>query len=139
MSIARCVLRPLLVAAAVLVLARTTPAAIVRYHYVPADAAGHMTLAQGPAVKITIFGRQPYNLPPHITYNVTFHHDYSGRTITVPLGLPVDQVPKIMHRNNRYIYDYTGYSIQVIFLENGNVDVSYNSGLFRDVEPGEGK
>ena len=125
--------------AAVLVLARTAPAAVVRYHYVPADAAGHLVLAQGPAVKITVFGRQPYNCPPQITCKVTFRHDCTGNMVVVPLGLPAHQTPKIMHRDNRYIYDYSGYSIQVIFLEGGAVDVAYNSGLFRDVEPGEGK
>lgn len=114
-------------------------AAVVRYHYIPADAEGHMTLAPGPAVKITIFGRVPYNCPPLITCKVTYRHDCSGRLVTVPLGLPVHQTPKIMHRDNRYIYDYSGYSIQVIFLEDGSVDVAYNSGLFRDVEPAEGK
>ena len=123
----------------VLVLCGTAPAAIVRYHYVPADAAGHLVLAPGSAVKITVFGRQPYDCPPHITCNVTFRHDCNGRMITVPLGLPIGQVPKIQHRNNRYVYDYTSYSIQVIFLEDGSVDVAYSSGLFRDVEPGEGK
>jgi hypothetical protein len=124
---------------AVLVLAGTAPAAVVRYHYVPADAEGHMVLAPGPAVKITIFGRVPYNCPPRITCKVTFRHDCTGRMVTVPLGLPIHQTPKIMHRDNRYIYDYSGYSIQVIFLADGNVDVAYNSGFFRDVEPAEGK
>jgi len=124
--------------AGLLFLAGTAPAAVVRYHYV-SDPAGHLTLAPAGAVKITIFGTQPYNCPPHITCNVAFCHDCTGRMVTVPLGLPIGQTPKIMHRDNRYIYDYSGYSIQVIFLPDGNIDVAYNSGFFRDVEPGEGK
>ncbi len=131
--------RSIAVLIALLSLAGTASAAVVRYHYIPADNAGCMKLAPGPAVKITLFGREPYNCPPVITCKVTFRHDCSGRMVTVPLGLPVNQIPKVMHRANRYIYDYTSYSIQVIFLEDGSVDVAYNSGLFRDVEPAEGK
>ena len=61
---------------------------------------------------------------------VTFRHPFTGRNITVPLRMP-DSTPRMEHRDDRIIYNYNDYYIEVRFLQDGSVDVIYNSGLLR--------
>jgi hypothetical protein len=120
----------------VLAAGSAAPAAVARYHYVADAPGGCMRLVPGPdgapGELITVFGRYPYNCPPHPTCNVTFKHYFSGAMIVVPLALP-DSTPQIMHRANRTIYNYGSYTVTVVFLEDGSVDVIYNSGFFRAI------
>ena len=60
---------------------------------------------------------------------------YIGRgatlfVVTVPLRLPAD-TPRMEHRADRIIYNYNDYVVEARFLEDGSVDVVYNSGLLR--------
>jgi len=114
-------------------------AARVRYHYVPADAAGAMVLAPiGPHVpgeRINPLGRTPYCQAPRPTCCVPFRHPCTGRTLAVPLALPAD-TPTIEHRTKRVVYNYGSFTVEVLFLTDGSVDVIYNSGLLRDVWTG---
>jgi hypothetical protein len=86
-----------------------------------------------PGEKITVFGRSPYTSPPpQATYLVTFRHPLTNCTVTVPLGLLPD-TPTIEHRTNRVVYNYGSYIVEVRFLADGSVDVSYDNGLLRDI------
>src|SRR4029077_16632719 len=93
-------------ATALLLMAATgvpVQAAKVRYHYVPADAAGTMVLQPlgpggPPGELIGWFGRNrtPYNCEPRPTCFPTFTHPCTGQAITVPLALP-DSTPRMEH------------------------------------------
>ncbi|MBY0527514.1 MAG: hypothetical protein K2R98_29225 [Gemmataceae bacterium] len=135
MTIARNALLTFGAVVALLLCGNVASAAIVRYHYVPAGP-GPMTLAPGPTGApgelINIRGRQPYNCPPRPTCLVTFKHCFTGALVVVPLALP-EGTPQMMHRGNRTIYNYGSYTVTVQFLEDGSVDVIYNSGLFREI------
>jgi hypothetical protein len=136
----RNVLRMLPPASACLLLALeagTSAGAEVRFHYVPADAAGNSRLepaAPGPGAgeRIRWFGlvREVYAGQPRPTHLVTFRHPYSGRPIAVPISFP-DGAPRIEHVGPRLIYDYGSYTITVRFLTDGSVDLIYSNGLLR--------
>lgn len=107
----------------------------VRYHYVPADDCGHVTLQPcggAPGERLTWTARwEPYNCPPpRATCLATFRHLCTGRTVIVPLALSLD-IPRMEYRTNRVIYNYGSETIEVVFLPDGGVDVVYNSGLLR--------
>jgi hypothetical protein len=108
----------------------------VRYHYVPADAAGNTTIQPGngggPGERVSRFGfsTEPYANQPRPTHLASFRHTVSGRQITVPLTLP-QGTPRIEHRSNRIIYNYGSDLVEVHFLPDGSADVIYDSGLFR--------
>jgi hypothetical protein len=130
------VLRPWLALAVILWAGGTASAARVRYHYVP-SANGAMTLvpyaASAPGEKITLLGRSPYCVPPpRATCMASYRHPATGCTVTVPLGLPPD-TPTIEHRADRVIYNYGSYMVEVTFLADGSVDVTYSNGLLRDI------
>jgi hypothetical protein len=113
------------------------PAAVARYHYVPVGAGGAMALqtpAPGGAMgeQTSWFGlvREPAPPPPRTTYHLTYRHPYTGRWVTVPVGLPAG-TPRIQYWTARVQYNYGSYVVEVRFLRDGSVDVVYNSGLFR--------
>lgn len=122
---------------ALLLAASPAAAARVRFHYVSSPAGGPMVLApvapNASGERISTFGREPYACPPpKATWVASLRHSFTGCTVQVPLGLPFD-TPTIEHRTNRVVYNYGSYSVEVIFLADGSVDVIYNSGLFRDI------
>jgi hypothetical protein len=61
---------------------------------------------------------------------VTYRHPYSGRSVTVPMRLP-EGPPRFERRTDRIIYNYGDYTVEARFLQDGSVDVVYNSGLLR--------
>lgn len=123
-------------AAAVLLLATSGPAsaARARFHYVVGPDGCRMVLQPVGAggERITIFGVTPDATPPPVTHLVTFDHEFTGQRVTVPLNLP-SGTPVIEHRYRRYIYNYGSYTVEVVFLPDGSVDVVYNSGLLRAI------
>jgi hypothetical protein len=118
-----------------LLLATPRPAAAerVRFHFVPA-AQGPATTLQpaGTGERVSWFGtvREPYNSPQRPTHVVTFRHAYSGQLVSVPMTLP-EGTPRIEYRANRIIYNYGSYTVQAVFLQDGSVDVVYDSGFLR--------
>lgn len=129
--LARNALWKLIAVAVVMVAGRTAPAAVAVFHFVPLNGSGAVQLA-GPAEKITICGRTPYDCPPPPTCTVTFCHAYTKAQLAIPLALP-DAIPQMMHRRDRIIYNYGSFTVTVHFLPDGSVDVIYNSGLFRGI------
>jgi hypothetical protein len=121
-------------AALVLGLARPAHAERVRFHYGPGDVIANAPAAPGPAVvgqRISLFGgAEPYTCSFRPTAVVTFRHCSTGQPVSVPLRLP-DSVPRIEHRGNRVIYNYGSQTIEIVFTEDGGVDVVYNSGFLR--------
>lgn len=123
----------LAVAALLLVSGGVAPAARVRYHFMPADGSGNTVLKPGPAgERVSWFGpaREAVPPPPRPTCQVTFLHPYTGRTVTVPLALPLS-TPRIEHVRNRIVFNYGSDTVEVRFLPDGSVDVIYNTGLLR--------
>ncbi|MGE3804254.1 MAG: hypothetical protein AB7K24_06245 [Gemmataceae bacterium] len=114
----------------VVTVSSSVDAAIARYHYVPVDATGMLQLQSGE--KTSVFGRVPDDCPPPATCLVPFKHCITGQTLLVPLALPPD-TPIIYHRSNRIVYSYGSYTVTVQFLQDGSVDVIYNSGWLRAV------
>jgi hypothetical protein len=125
-------------AAVVMVAGETASAAIARFHFVPVDGTGQVQLVPAPsgaaADKVSVLGRAPYSCPPTPTCVVHLCHPYTNITLNIPLALPPDSTPQIMHRRDRVIYNYGSYTVTVHFLPDGSVDVLYNSGLLRSVE-----
>src|SRR5262249_8778595 len=115
----------------------TASAARVRFHYVPAANGAPMTLApiapNAPGERMSVFGRSAYySPPPRATCVVSFRHPCSGCTVAVPLALLTD-TPTIEHRAARVIYNYGSYTVEIVFIADGSVDVIYNNGLLRDI------
>lgn len=114
-------------------------AAIARFHYVANEPGGMMTLVPSPIYgsageRITITGTCPYDPAPRPTHTVTLRHTFTGQCVVVPLRLP-QGTPNIMHRSNRIMYNYGSFNVEVRFIADGSVDVQYNSGLFREIDP----
>ena len=124
-------------AALLLVPAPAAWAARVRFHYAPTDGCGTIALkpdgAGGAAgERISWFGAapEPYGPPPKPTHRVTLLNPYTGRTVTVPLALPLG-TPRIEHVRNRIVFNYGSDTVEVRFLPDGSLDVIYNTGLLR--------
>jgi hypothetical protein len=125
-------------AAAVVVFAAagSAEAARLRYHYGSVDERGTTILrpvnAGSPGERLTLTLRwEAYDCPPpRATCMVTFCHPCTKRNIVLPLALPRD-TPVMEYRNNRTIYNYGSYTVEVHFLTDGTADVIYNSGAFR--------
>jgi hypothetical protein len=118
---------------ALLLAPEVATAAIARFHYVPNGPNGALTHVAGdPSAgeRISVFGARPDPHVPKPTSMIAFRHPTSGQTLRVPLALPAG-TPQIYHRGNRIVYDYSGYTVSVVFVADGSVDVIYNSGLFR--------
>jgi hypothetical protein len=119
--------------------AGTAHAARIRYHFVPVNGGPAVVLTPAtpggaPGERLSWIGRapEPYNcLPPPPTAQVCFVHPCTGRQLTVPLALPPD-TPQIEHRRNWTYYNYGSYAVEIHFLEDGSLDVIYNSGLWRE-------
>ncbi|HLJ94028.1 MAG TPA: hypothetical protein VKU02_12650 [Gemmataceae bacterium] len=116
---------------------RKAEAAVVRFHYVPTDAAASTTMKPaggGVAERIRWFGavREPYSNSLRPTHVVTFRHPYTGRNVAVPLALP-EGTPTLLHGPDRIIFNYGSYTVGAYFFPDGSVDVVYNSGLLRDL------
>jgi hypothetical protein len=123
-------------AAALLVLLSSTAAAsaaIARYHYAPNGPNGAMTFVPSEPTegeRISVFGTRPDPNPPRPTVMMTYRHPTTGQTINVPLRMP-EGTPTVYHRRDRIVYNFSGYTVQVLFLPDGSVDVIYNSGFLR--------
>jgi hypothetical protein len=117
----------------------TVEAAQARFHYLPSGNQGPMVLAApspcaAPGEMSTWFGsvRQPIVGPPRPTHFLSFRHAFTGCLVTVPLALP-QGTPNIQYQARRVVYNYGSYTVSVLFLADGSVDVIYNSGLMRDL------
>jgi hypothetical protein len=99
----------------------------IRIHYGPGGATG--------AEYISRFGTSVMPYQPTIKPNriATFIHPYTNAQIQVPIAFPPDSTPRIQHRRDRIIFNYGSYTIEVVFLPDGSVDVIYNSGFLRPV------
>jgi hypothetical protein len=119
------------VALLLLVPASTASAARVRYHYVTCAGSSTVQLRL-PGERLTWLGAwEPYPCPPpRPTHTILFRHPCTGQHLNIPLSLP-DDSPRLEYRPMRVIYNYGSYTVEVHFLPDGNVDVIYNSGLFR--------
>src|SRR5437870_2778819 len=89
----------------------------VRYHYVPTDACGTMAaVPAGPEGTLGELRRGlgviplPYPYAVRPTRMVTFRHPYTGRNVTVPMRLPLDQA-SMEHRADRIVYTYNDYTV----------------------------
>jgi hypothetical protein len=109
----------------------------VRFHYVPANTHGTLTLKpcgpQGAAGEtIAWFGasRRPANFVPRVNTQLTFRHPYTGQSVTVPVYLP-HWVPKIAYTRHWVEYNYGSFATEIHFLPDGSVDVIYTNGFLR--------
>jgi hypothetical protein len=136
MRIAREAIWKWLAVALLLAAGGTASAARARFHFVPTDSCGNVTLVPfavgAPGERLSVFGRQPYCSMPRPTCTVTFRHPVSGCLLRVPLALPPD-TPTIQHRSDRVNYNYGSYAVEVHFLPDGSLDVTYSNGLLRDI------
>jgi hypothetical protein len=104
----------------------TSRADRLRIHYGPNGSTGAEYVSGfGPATPY-----QPKIRPNRI---VTFIHPYTRAQIQVPIAFPPDSTPRVQHRRDRIIFNYGSYTIEVVFLPDGTVDVIYNSGFLRPI------
>ena len=74
----------------------------------------------------------PYQTPPpRTTQCITVMHPNTKQFVTIPLGLPPD-TPRIQHWGTTLVYDYGSEAVEIRFLSDGSVDVTYNNGLLRN-------
>jgi hypothetical protein len=99
----------------------------IRVHYGQGGATG--------AEYVSGFGATVTPIQPKIKPNqiATFIHPYTRAQIQVPIAFPPDSTPRIQHRRDRIVFNYGSYTIEVLFLPDGSVDVIYNSGFLRPV------
>ena len=112
-------------------------AAVVRFHYLPADSPEQTTLKPaggGIGERVRWFGavREPYNGSLRPTHVVTFRHPYTGRNVSLPLALP-ERTPIILRSSNRVLFNYGSYTVGAHFFPDGSVDIVYDSGLLREL------
>jgi hypothetical protein len=122
---------------ALLVFAPAARADVVRFRYVPVDAQGTVALTPigpggAPGVRSGYRGgpAEAVVAPKRPTHVATVVHPRTGRTLFVPLTLP-DDTPRIERRMGNLIYNYGTYTVEVRFLDDGAVEVIYNSGFLR--------
>jgi hypothetical protein len=103
-----------------------------RYRYVPADTSSQMTLQFAGGERLSRLGTvsRPDDTPPTATHVLTFIHPATGRRVSVPVALP-NATPRIEYGFRRLTYNYGSYSVAIVFLADGSVEVVYNSGLLR--------
>ena len=121
-------------------LATFAPADVVRYHYTPAACSAYSSLKVAPdgavgelSPTVLGLGKQSYYCQLKPTHMVTYRHPATGQHVTVPIAFP-DGTPRMMTQSDAIVYNYGLYTIRVIFLNDGSVDVVYNSGLFRPLQ-----
>jgi hypothetical protein len=108
----------------------------IRYHFVPGSEGCLMQLQPGPngaaGERVRYCGKpnEPVAHAPRPTCSKTYRHPCTGQEITVPLSLPWG-TPRVEHVYRRVVYNYGSYTVAVLFLPDGSVDVIYNSGLLR--------
>jgi hypothetical protein len=117
------------------VLAVPAQAERVRFRYPLADITGTVVQTPGvphatPGERIADLGavREPASCRLRPTHMVTFYHPAVNRNVTVPMALPYDNTPRTEHRGNRLIFNYGSYTVETLFLDDGSVEVVYNSG-----------
>jgi hypothetical protein len=135
----RCAYISFVVLVAMVCTSGTAQAARARFHYAATDSCGRMSLKPGGPCgavgeRLSLFGAaiEPLCAPPLPTHYLSFRHPCTGQTVTVPVCLP-EGTPRLEYRNDRVIYNYGSYTVEVHFLADGSVDVVYNSGILRDL------
>ncbi len=132
-----------LTAAVLAFVAGTAGAEVVRFHYLPGTTCGYSStsLKVGPGGATGEYkafllspATQPYYCQLKPTHMVTFYHPFTNQNVTVPLALPLG-TPRMETLSDTIVYTYTQYTIRVQFLRDGSVDVVYNSGIFRPLQP----
>ena len=132
-------------ALSMLALATATPARaeVVRFSYKPGHSCGtaHTALKVGAdgatgAWRASLLSpvTQSYYCQLTATHMVTFRHPTSCQNVSVPIAFP-QGTPLITYQSTAIVYTYTAYTVRVEFLADGSVDVVYNSGLFRPLQP----
>lgn len=123
---------PILISAS----AQRVEAEQIRIRYWPQDSGPETIMkpadpGQPTGVRVSRFGlrREPYYCLPKANCLKTYRHRCTGQTVTVPLYLPSD-TPRIAHTWSGISYQYTGFSVNVHFLEDGSVEVVYDNGPF---------
>jgi hypothetical protein len=129
-----------LAAGLLLARAESASAELVRFRYVPVDTCGKMSLvALGPNGAVgerqTWIGSapQPFTTQFRPTHMATFRHPANGQLVVVPLTLP-EGTPRIEHRSDRIVHNYGSYTVEAVFLDDGSVEVIYNSGFLRPLQ-----
>lgn len=124
-------------------MAATTSAEVVRFHYTPAQVCGYVSTslkvgADGSTGQWSSFLLSPrkdaYYCQPKATHMVTFRHPTTNQNVTVPIAFPLG-TPQVVIQSTAIVYTFTQYTIRVEFLTDGSVDVVYNSGIFRPLQP----
>ena len=59
---------------------------------------------------------------------------WGSLAVNLAATVPPDSTPRVQHRWDRIIFNYGSYTIEVVFLPDGTVDVVYNSGFLRPIE-----
>lgn len=122
-------------------LASSASGEALRLHYKPDHCAGYTSLKVAGDGAVGEFSpsalglmKQSYYCQPKATHMVTYRHPVSCRNVTVPIAFP-QGTPRIAYQSDAIVYSYGLYTIRVEFLNDGSVDVLYNSGLFRPLQP----
>jgi hypothetical protein len=127
--------RPAVVVLVLLITGSVASAARLRFHYGPADGICDGSCKPTAALNVTgerisLFGSPREacgdRLPRPACF-ITYRHACTGQLVTVPVALP-EGTPRIEHRWGRLIYNYGSYTVEVVFVPDGTVDVIYNSG-----------
>lgn len=134
MSFCNGLYKALLALPVLFIITPSADAARARYHYVVGDAAGTLVPSAGPSgatgERRSVLGRCAECNPPRPTCWKCFRHPCTGQNVKIPLALP-EGTPNIYYRNTRISFDYGSYNVIIHFLDDGSVDVIYDSGLFR--------
>jgi hypothetical protein len=82
-------------------------------------------------VRVSGFGlrREPYYCLPKSNCLRTFCHTCTKQNVTLPLYLPA-ATPRVAHTWRGISYQYTGFAVNVNFLQDGSVEVVYDNGPY---------
>jgi len=118
--------------------ATSVNADVVRFRYAPKDPSGNTVLVPGPSGAPGERSRwlggpsEPFMRAIAPTHTVTFRHPVSNQQVIVPFTFP-DGTPRIEHRADQIVYNWSGYQVRARFLADGSVEVLYNSGALRPI------
>jgi hypothetical protein len=103
-----------------------------RYRYVPTDNRADITLQFASGERLSWLGtvRNTDQSPPPPTHILSFTHPVTSRRVSVPVRLS-SSTPRIEYGFGRVTYNYGSYTVAIVFLADGSVEVVYNSGLLR--------